>query len=103
MKCGFCKNEVVFKTQLETAKHLIENHVEPNKFEVCQYCVKVFSSTRHLKEHHEKVHPKIQKIHYHCRENPTIKYYQKCENLSTDSLTLIKYHSKIEHSKESKM
>ena len=39
LKCGFCKNKV-FGTKLEIAKHLIENHVESNKYEVCQYCVK---------------------------------------------------------------
>ena len=51
-----------------------------------------------MKEHHEEFHPKIQKIYYHCREKSD-KRFQKCDTLSTDSLTLIKYHYKIEHSK----
>ena len=51
-----------------------------------------------MREHHEEFHPKIQKIYYHCREKSD-KRFQKCDILSTDSLTLIKYHYKIEHSK----
>ena len=55
-ECSICENTIFLK-KYEATNHFIDKHLEDqNEFEVCQYCIDVFSDINKLKEHYESVH-----------------------------------------------